>query len=121
MLAINSDFTQAEGYDTDNELLDVQLVFEEEVVGSQVLALQQNRPNPFKEETQISFYLPTASPATLTIMDVHGKVIKTIQGDYEKGEHSVVLNRQDIKGSGLFYYQLASSAGKITKTMLVLD
>ncbi len=121
MLTINSAFTEAEGYDAEQELLDVQLVFEDKVIGSQVLELQQNRPNPFKEETQINFYLPTASPATLTILDVHGKVVKTIRGDYEKGDHSIVLNRQDITGSGLFYYQLATAAGKVTKTMLVLD
>ena len=52
---------------------------------------------------------------------MHGKVVKTIRGDYEKGDHSIVLNRQDITGSGLFYYQLATAAGKVTKTMLVLD
>ncbi|MFK7980175.1 MAG: Calx-beta domain-containing protein [Saprospiraceae bacterium] len=121
MLTINSDFTEAEGYAAANELLDIQLVFEGEEIGNQILTLEQNRPNPFKEETQISFYLPVASPAVLTIMDVHGKVVKIVQGDYERGEHSIVLNRQDIKGSGLFYYQLTSSAGKITKTMLVLD
>ena len=121
MLTINSDFTKAEGYDSTNELLAVQLVFEEAGIDDQVVTLQQNRPNPFKEETQVTFYLSTASPAILTIMDVHGKVVKTIQGDYERGEHSIVLNRQDIKGSGLFYYQLTAAAGKITKTMLVLD
>jgi len=121
MLAINSAFTEAEGYNTHSELLDIQLVFEETLKDHQAIELYQNRPNPFKEETQISFYLPTASDATLTIMDVNGKVVKTIQGNYEKGQHSIVLNRQDILGNGLFYYQLASSAGKITKTMLVLD
>ncbi len=121
MLAINSAFTAAEGYNLDNELLEVQLVFDDAAIGSQTLDLQQNRPNPFKEATKINFYLPQASPATLTIMDVHGKVVKIIQGDYEKGNHSITLNRQDIIGSGLFYYQLASSAGKVTKTMLILD
>lgn len=121
MLSINSAFTIAEGYNLDNELMEVQLVFDELEIGSQVLDLQQNRPNPFKETTKINFYLPQASHATLTIMDVHGKIVKTIQGDYEKGNHSITLNRQDIEGSGLFYYQLASSAGKVTKTMLILD
>lgn len=121
LLTINSAFTPAEGYNTDSELLDVQLVFDDAVIGNQAVELYQNRPNPFKEKTQVSFYLPQASQATLTILDVHGKVIKSIQGDYEKGEHSIVLNRQDIAGSGLFYYQLATAAGKVTKTMLILD
>ena len=63
--------------------------------------LYQNRPNPFKQYTQIGFYLPEASATTLTIMDIAGKVIKTHKGNYEKGEHIIVLNRQDLPATGL--------------------
>ncbi len=121
MLSISSEITAAEGYDLSGELLDIELAFDKMTIGDKVFDLYQNRPNPFKEKTEIGFYLPQASKATLTVMDVTGKVIKTIQGDYEKGEHAILLERGDFPASGLLYYQLETAAGKMTKTMLVFD
>lgn len=121
LLSIGSTLTPAEGYNQTGDLLDIRLVFEETTIADKGLELYQNRPNPFKEKTEIGFYLPNAASATLTIMDVNGKVVKTIKADYEKGQNSISLDRNDLSARGLLYYQLETAAGKMTKTMLVLD
>jgi len=43
--------------------------------------LNQNTPNPFNGETVIGFNLPEAGAATLTVMDVQGKVLTVIERD----------------------------------------
>ncbi len=121
MLQINSKYTQMEAYNMAEELLDIQLVFDQSNMAVPKFDLYQNKPNPFKEQTVIGFYLPEASFATLTIMDLAGKVIKTVTNNYEKGRHEISLAREELPTQGILYYQLTSSAGKITKTMLVLD
>lgn len=121
MLTVNSSITEAEGYTTEAELLDVDLIFDEPEFSEKTFDLYQNRPNPFGESTEVSFYLSEASATTFTIMDMAGKVIKTMKGDYSKGTHTITLERSDLPANGLLYYQLESSAGKMTKTMLILD
>jgi len=121
LLSISSEITPAEGYDASGDLQGLELIFDKAAIGSKVFDLYQNRPNPFKEKTEIGFYLPQASKATLTIMDVAGKIVKTIQGDYGKGEHTILIERNEVSGSGLLYYQLETEVGKMTKTMLVFD
>ncbi len=121
MLTINSTTTEAEGYTTEAELLAVDLIFDESEFSDKTFDLYQNRPNPFGESTEVSFYLSEASATTFTVMDMAGKVIKTMKGDYGKGMHTITLERSDLPATGLLYYQLESSAGKMTKTMLILD
>ena len=121
MLSINSSLTEAEAYTTDAELLTVDLIFDGNEYTDKTFDLYQNRPNPFGESTDISFYLSEASTTTFTVMDMTGKILKTIKGDYGKGTHTITLERRDLPANGLLYYQLASSAGKMTKTMLILD
>jgi len=121
MLTINSSITQAEGYTSEADLLAVDLIFDESKFSDKTFDLYQNRPNPFSESTEVSFYLSEASATTFTIMDMAGKVLKTMKGDYGKGTHTITLEKRDLPASGLLYYQLESSAGKMTKTMLILD
>ncbi|MEM1119291.1 MAG: Calx-beta domain-containing protein [Bacteroidota bacterium] len=120
MLSINSSITPAEGYHKGGDVLDVTLVFNE-AKEKQFFDLYQNRPNPFKEKTVVGFYLPESSKATLTVSDMAGKVLKVIQGNYTKGEHTILLDRSELPSNGLLYYQLVTSVNKMTKTMLVLD
>ena len=83
--------------------------------------LFQNRPNPFKGETLISFNLPEATFATLTIYDVNGKVVKTIRGNYNQGLNEVSIDRSDLGGSGVKYYTLRTKSEIATKIMVIID
>ena len=117
---INSRYTVAEAYRQDGELLDVEMRFTGTNV-AMAFELYQNTPNPFTKQTIIGFRLPDASAATLTIMDVSGKVVKTVRGNYQKGYNEITVNRRELPSNGVFYYQLDTDKESATKMMLLMD
>lgn len=82
--------------------------------------LFQNVPNPFNMNTSISFSLPSAMEATLTIYDVTGKIVYQRLGSYDKGINSVAIDRNEIEGSGILYYQLDTKEHSSSKKMIVI-
>jgi hypothetical protein len=68
-------------------------------------------------ETRIGFYLPSAGTAELTIRDVAGRVLRTIDGDYEAGYNEVRLDRQSLP-AGTLYYTLSYDGYQLTKVMM---
>jgi hypothetical protein len=84
-------------------------------------ALLQNRPNPFQSATWISFVLPEAADATLTITDITGRVLRTINGTYNKGENSIKLESAEIGATGVLMYRIESGNYSDTKKMIILE
>ncbi len=122
VLSVNSRYTKAEAYDN-NGLLDINVEFNSEngvTVAGGAFELYQNQPNPFKAETNIGFNLPEAGFATLTIYDVSGRVLRTVEGDFAKGYNEVTLNRSEIAGTGVLYYQLDTENDSATKKMIII-
>ena len=120
MMNISSSYTVAEAYNSNNELLNVALSFNNNLVTG-AFDLYQNTPNPFASVTTIGFYLPEATSATLTISDVQGKVVKVIKGDYSKGYNTVKLNRSDIGAAGVLSYRLDTDSDSATRKMILVD
>ncbi len=85
------------------------------------MALFQNRPNPFNNETVISFYLPEGEVATLRIFDVTGKLVYQSSERYGSGYQEVVLTRADLSGTGVFYYQLQSGSDALTMKLILTN
>jgi subtilisin-like proprotein convertase family protein len=115
-ISINSRFTAAEAYAA-GELQDVALTFSGSTTAN--YALYQNMPNPFKGETVIAFELAEAGNAVVTIMDVNGKVVRTINGDFAKGFNNVTV--KDINTTGVLYYTLESGDFTATKKMIIIE
>jgi len=80
------------------------------------LRLLQNKPNPFQNETIIGFELPNASAATLTIMDVSGRILKVVNNNYQKGYHEILI--KDLNYTGVLYYELQTPNGTVTRKMV---
>ena len=93
----------------------------EDVAAEDHLQLFQNQPNPFEDETSISFYIPKAGKATLSIFDVSGKLLKEIKGDYNQGMNVEEINRSEMQGAGLLYYKLSTDTETATRRMILLD
>ena len=121
LISVNSEYTTAEAYTTSGELLDVALNFNASEVVSADFQLSQNTPNPFTGETMIRFNLPTAGTATLTVMDVQGKVLLQNTGDFAKGANQISINSKQLSTTGVLYYQLESADNVATKKMIILD
>jgi len=83
--------------------------------------LHQNRPNPFNGETLISFNLPEAGFATMTISDISGRALKVVEGDFAKGYNEVRIQSNDLSSTGVLYYQLRSAEHFATKKMIILN
>jgi PKD repeat protein len=121
ILEVNSNFLQAEAYDNKGNHLNFDLHFLKPQSDIAQLELFQNQPNPFHRETIIQYQLPFQSPVELKVFDQMGKLIfrKNLEG--KKGINTINLNRNDLSGGGLYYYQLQSKFGKEIKKMLVVD
>ncbi len=120
LLSITSDVTSAEAYTTNAyEMNDLELVFGESSTG--VFALFQNVPNPAKNNTNISFVLPEAGQASLSIYSITGQVVKQIDAFYAKGKHTITVDADDIPSAGMWFYTLESNNNSATKRMMIID
>jgi hypothetical protein len=120
LLDVNSEITRAEAYVGSNlDIVDIDLA--KGADADVEFALYQNEPNPFTTNTVIGFEMPQASDATLTVLDVTGKVITTINGNYAKGYNEIELSKSDLGAAGVYYYQLDSGDFTATKKMIIIE
>ena len=80
----------------------------------EMFALNQNYPNPFNPSTTITFDMPVAGYATLTVFNMLGQEIQTLQnGNAAAGRSTIVWNATDHAGqavaSGVYFYRLTVS------------
>ncbi|MCB9317894.1 MAG: T9SS type A sorting domain-containing protein [Lewinellaceae bacterium] len=122
MMQVTSAVTHAEAY-VNGESANVGLEFVNngQVVSTGDYALYQNNPNPFTTETLIGFVLPSKGNATLKVMDVTGKVLKVVRGEYAKGYNEIKLAKKDLNATGVLYYQIESGDYVATKKMVLID
>jgi hypothetical protein len=123
LLQITNAATPAEAYRSsgqDVELLDVNLNFNTGETVTVDFELFQNKPNPFHETTTIGFRLPTAGPATLTVYDLSGQVLKTVSKDFVKGYNEIILNHSELGAAGVLFYQLETNSQTATRRMVRL-
>ncbi len=84
-------------------------------------ALYQNNPNPFNGTTEIKFAVPQLSNVEFIITDVTGKVVNRINGEYTKGNHSIMLDQESLgNNAGVLYYTMKTNDFSATKKMVML-
>lgn len=110
-LLINSDITEAEAYGMDGEIYLPSLEINNDAYGIRVY------PNPWKDETNISFELKESGNVLLDILDLNGRVIFQQEKLYPKGEVVIKMNSQQVAGNGLYFYSIKtdgfSQSGKM--------
>ncbi len=91
------------------------------------LALEQNRPNPFNPSTSISFSLPGefAGEVTLTILDLRGRLVRTLfRGQRAGGRFTVLWDGADRQGrpmaSGSYFCRLEAGRTTIVRKLVLL-
>ena len=87
-------------------------------------ALAQNHPNPFGRATTIDFALPAAGRVHLVILDVQGRLVRTlIDGQENAGRERVTWDGRDQRGrtvqTGVYFYELRTDQS-VAKRKLVL-
>jgi hypothetical protein len=117
LLGMNSSITKAEAYVGKNlEQVDLQLAGAQDAGYS----LGQNEPNPFKEQTRISYTLPEAAKVQMTLYDVTGKVLEVIRAEGAKGENVLTVSNEKLT-TGVVYYKLETGEYTATKHMIVIE
>ena len=83
--------------------------------------LYSNIPNPFKEQTTISFFIPEASSrASIHIYNLQGKQIKQINIE-SRGNGSVTINGYELT-PGMYMYSLIVDGKEVdTKKMILTE
>ena len=82
------------------------------------IKLYQNQPNPFSGETMIRFDLVQAENVSLDVIDISGKMIYNLKGDFPRGENQVIIQSSELPDSGIFYYRLRSGDFIETKKLI---
>ena len=89
------------------------------------LKLYNNYPNPFNPTTTISFDLPEETFVELTIYNIQGQKIRTLQsGIMRAGKHHIFFDGMDnhnrVLGTGVYFYQLITGHFFDNKKMMVI-
>ena len=119
MISLNSEVTRAESYNSDLKVGRVSLGVRTAPVAG--IELFQNEPNPFKGMTTVSFEMPVASTATLSVHDVTGKVVTVRNINAIKGLNSEIFTKDQLGVSGVLYYTLVSGDFTATKKMIIVE
>jgi len=82
------------------------------------VAMLQNYPNPFRDQTTIRYQLLKPGFVSLKVFTVTGKeVVSLVQEFQDGGSHQVLFNASGLE-SGVYYFQLQS--GDIIKTERII-
>lgn len=118
-IAVTSDITSAEAFNTNDEVMNVELSIRDNAENG--FALMQNTPNPFNNYTEISFNLPKAMIASITVYDVNGRTLRTISSKYDQGNNTIRLEKSELGASGVLYYQLQAGDFTANRKMVVFN
>lgn len=121
VLSISDEYTVAEAYTFDDELLDVSLIIKKNPSITSNISLFQNQPNPFRQSTLILFYLPENIEASIEIFDVMGRNVKTIKKQWQKGTHKMDIDRSMLGAEGVYYFTLRAGDKQLTEKMILID
>jgi hypothetical protein len=117
---ISSQITSKESYDQLGNAYNLELRFKNSST-EDGLVLYQNRPNPFVNETMVSFNLPQSGAAKISIIDATGRILKVIEKDFTKGYNEIKLDKNSIGTSGVMFIQLEQNNQKASKQMISID
>ncbi|MCP4633943.1 MAG: T9SS type A sorting domain-containing protein [candidate division Zixibacteria bacterium] len=83
-------------------------------------SLEQNYPNPFNATTNIRYSLNSSSEIELTVYDLLGRKVQTLDRGFKKaGNHSVDFDASEFS-SGIYFYKLSAGEFSETKKMVLL-
>lgn len=84
------------------------------------IELEQNYPNPFKQQTTIRYQLPTKNYVNLKVYDILGREVVTLVNQEQlAGNYTVAVNFDKLSLIGsIYYYKI--TIGNYTKSMKMI-
>jgi len=110
------------------EVVTVDLVVDDDTSvadGPMAFALEGNFPNPFNPMTNISFALPSSAEVRIDVIDVTGRVVRTMEaGELPAGRQIVTWDGRDNEGhpvaSGVYLARLQAGEFEAASKMVLL-
>ncbi|MBT7789142.1 MAG: choice-of-anchor D domain-containing protein, partial [Calditrichaeota bacterium] len=82
--------------------------------------LSKAYPNPFNAKTNISYSLPVASHVTIRIVDISGRLVKTLVSNFQPaGKHATVWDSEG-KSSGVYMIQMQSTDFSASRKVVLM-
>ncbi|MBK9984535.1 MAG: HYR domain-containing protein [Saprospiraceae bacterium] len=120
-ISLESTFILPEAYKEDGENIMVKRVEMKVLDGTEATMdeyhLYQNTPNPFSDETVISFYLPKSEDVRLVIHDINGKQVFDYSTAAVAGHNDIHVKSGSLKLPGMYYYTLYTANASFTRKM----
>lgn len=88
------------------------------VDGGNGLVLDQNYPNPFSQQTTVTFTLPNAATVRFFVVDAMGHLVNSFERHYEAGEQSLMLDMSSY-GSGVYFYGIEVDGERRMRKMIM--
>jgi hypothetical protein len=88
-------------------------------------ALDQNRPNPFRDGTAFRLAIPRPTEVALDILDVQGRLVrKVVNGPMSPGYYTINWDRRDSRGNhvgpGIYFYRMRGGDFVARRKMVLL-
>jgi alpha-amylase len=96
------------------------LTSNENVENPQNFQLHQNYPNPFNPSTNISFYLPQSAEVQLSVYDVTGRLVATLENGLRNAGSHVVPFDASALSSGMYFYKIEAGEFIETRKMMLI-
>jgi hypothetical protein len=119
-LSINSSFTEAELYVNGEQTFLPELRIDQPVANDE-LAILSSSPNPWKDETTVSFYLPKSDDVTYTLTDVNGKMLKSFSENVSAGYQSLTIKSSDFAARGMIFLEIRAGKFAAVERMIVFE
>ena len=132
-IEINSAYTNSIAYNSSLEELDVLTDNGVVEISDIISGIEDNsskihfncNPNPFSDNTEITFLLPGTEKVDITIYDMIGKVIQTYVNTYCMGIHKIIWDGKDNTGnripSGSYFIRLKVGNSQTTQKLIYLN
>jgi hypothetical protein len=87
--------------------------------------LHQNTPNPFTEQTLITYQLGVSGQIRLKVYNIAGQLVKTlVDAHHDPGEYNIVWSGADERGrqvsNGVYFCCLESDEQSVIRKMTIL-
>lgn len=85
------------------------------------ITVHQNQPNPFDQNTQIGIESPGYLDAEFKVYDASGRTFIQKSVELNPGVNVIEVDHNQLSGTGVYYYQVSTHYGTITKKMVLVE